>query len=66
MKTTRHKSIRRTPTVLVWKTIQNINMANTYANGQNVDEGEWHFLGSIEAYDDIFEALDLEPFAKKK
>ena len=42
------------------------NMANTYANGQNVDEGEWHFLGSIEANDDLFEALDLEPFAKKE
>jgi len=41
------------------------NMANTYANGQNVDEGEWYFLGSIEANDDLFEALDLEPFAKK-
>jgi len=39
------------------------NMANTYANGQNVDEGKWHFLGSIEANDDIFEVLDLEPFA---
>ena len=36
-----------------------------YANGQNVDEGEWHFLGFIEANDDLFEALDLEPFAKK-
>ncbi|KKL53995.1 hypothetical protein LCGC14_2269820 [marine sediment metagenome] len=34
-------------------------------NGQNVDEGEWHFLGSIEANDDLFEALDREPFAKK-
>ncbi len=41
------------------------NMANTYGSGQNVEEGEWHFLGSIEANDDIFEALDLESFAKK-
>ena len=41
------------------------NLANTYANGQNVDEGEWHFLGTIEAVDDIFGDLDLEPFAKK-
>ena len=41
------------------------NMANKYASGQNVDEGEWHFLGTIEAVDDIFEALDLAPFAKK-
>lgn len=40
-------------------------MANLYANGQNVEEGEWKFLGSIEANDDIFEAIDLEPFAKK-
>jgi len=41
------------------------NMASRYGSGQNVDEGEWHFLGTIEAVDDIFEALDLEPFAKK-
>lgn len=41
-------------------------MANTYANGQNVEEGEWHFSGTIEANDDLFEALDLEPFGKKK
>jgi len=41
------------------------NMANTYANGQNVEEGEWHFLGTIEYNDELFEALDLEPFAKK-
>jgi len=41
------------------------NMANTYGSGQNVDEGEWHFLGTIEAVDDVFEALGLKPFAKK-
>ena len=41
------------------------DMASRYATGQNIEEGEWHFLGSIEANDDIFEALDLEPFAKK-
>ena len=41
------------------------NMANTYSTGQNVDEGEWHFLCTIEAVDDVFEALDFEPFAKK-
>ncbi len=40
-------------------------MANTYANGQDVDEGEWHFLGTIEANDGLFEALDLKPFARK-
>ncbi|MFX1597025.1 MAG: 1,4-alpha-glucan branching protein domain-containing protein [Promethearchaeota archaeon] len=41
------------------------NMASRYASGQNVEEGEWHFLGTIEGVDDIFEAIDLEPFAKK-
>ena len=41
------------------------DMADRYGTGQNIDEGEWHFLGSIEANDDIFGDLDLEPFAKK-
>jgi len=41
------------------------NMASRYGTGQIIDEGEWHFLGTIEAVDDIFEDLDLEPFAKK-
>ena len=40
-------------------------MASRYGSGQNVEEGEWHFLGTIEAIDDIFDAIDLEPFAKK-
>lgn len=41
------------------------NMANTYANGQNVNEGEWHFVGMIEINDGLFETIDLEPFARK-
>ena len=41
------------------------DMASKYGSGENVDEGEWHFLGTIEANDGLFEALDLEPFAKK-
>jgi len=40
-------------------------MASKYGSGQNVEQGEWHFLGTIEANDGLFEALDLEPFAKK-
>ena len=39
------------------------DMATRYANGQNVDEGEWHFLGTIEVADDIFKDIDLDPFA---
>lgn len=41
------------------------NIVNTFGSGQYVDESEWHFLDTIEAVDDVFEALDLEPFAKK-
>ena len=40
-------------------------MASKYGSGAQVEEGEWHFLGSIEANDDLFSAIDLEPFAKK-
>jgi 1,4-alpha-glucan branching enzyme len=40
-------------------------MVKKYANGEYVDEGEWHFLGTIETADGLFEAIDLEPFAKK-
>jgi 1,4-alpha-glucan branching enzyme len=40
-------------------------MAEKYANGEYVEEGEWHFLGSLEANDGIFPDIDLEPFAKK-
>jgi len=40
------------------------NMANEYASGENVDEGEWHFLGTIEDADELFKEIDLEPFAK--
>ena len=41
------------------------NMASKYGSGQNVEEGEWHFLGILESNDGIFMDLDLEPFAKK-
>ncbi len=41
------------------------DMASRYGTGQNIDEGEWHFLGTIEETDDIFKELDLDPFAKK-
>ncbi len=40
-------------------------MAEKYANGEYVEEGEWHFLGSLEVNDGIFPDIDLEPFAKK-
>ena len=40
-------------------------MANTYTSGQNVEEGEWHFLGTLETVDELFKGIDLEPFAKK-
>ena len=41
------------------------NMANKYGSGQIVEEGDWHFLGSLEANDGLFKNIDLEPFAKK-
>ena len=41
------------------------DMASRYGTGQNINEGEWHFLGTIEAVDDLFKDIDLEPFAKK-
>ena len=41
------------------------DMAEKYSNGKYVEEGEWHFLGTLEHSDGLFEALDLEPFAKK-
>lgn len=41
------------------------DIANKYTNGKNIDESELNFLGIIESVDDIFEASDLEPFAKK-
>jgi 1,4-alpha-glucan branching enzyme len=37
-------------------------MAEKYANGEHVDEGEWHFLGSLEANDGIFPEIELTPF----
>lgn len=41
------------------------DMASKYSSGEQVDEGEWHFLGILEVNDGIFMDLDLEPFAKK-
>ncbi|MBN1800427.1 MAG: DUF1957 domain-containing protein [Candidatus Lokiarchaeota archaeon] len=41
------------------------DMAQKYGNGQYVDEGEWHFLGVLEANEGLFADIDLEPFAKK-
>jgi len=38
-------------------------MAQTYASGKNVEEGEWHFLGTLEFNDGIFQELELEPFS---
>jgi len=38
-------------------------MATNYATGINVEEGEWHFLGTLEANNGIFPEIDLEPFA---
>ena len=40
------------------------DMASKYGSGQHVDEGEWHFLGTLEANDGIFKDIDLNPFAK--
>jgi hypothetical protein len=38
-------------------------MAQIYASGKNVEEGEWHFLGTLEFNDGIFQELELEPFS---
>ncbi|MFX1495568.1 MAG: 1,4-alpha-glucan branching protein domain-containing protein, partial [Promethearchaeota archaeon] len=40
------------------------DMASKYGSHQYVDEGEWHFLGTLEVNDGIFKDIDLEPFAK--
>ncbi len=40
------------------------DMASKYGSGQHVDEGEWHFLGTLEVNDGIFKDIDLNPFAK--
>jgi len=37
-------------------------MAERYGSGDHVDEGEWHFLGTLEANDGIFPEIDLTPF----
>ena len=37
-------------------------MAMRYGNGEFIEEGEWHFLGTLEANDGIFMDIDLKPF----
>jgi len=37
-------------------------MAEKYGSGDLVDEGEWHFLGTLEANDGLFPEIDLRPF----
>lgn len=37
-------------------------MAEKYGSGGLVDEGEWHFLGTLEANDGLFPEIDLTPF----
>ncbi len=41
------------------------NMALKYANGEYVDEGEWHYLRKLEQADGLFEDIDIKAFAKK-
>ncbi|MHA1149843.1 MAG: 1,4-alpha-glucan branching protein domain-containing protein [Promethearchaeota archaeon] len=38
------------------------NMADKYGKGEQVDEGEWHYLGLLEKTDGIFENIDLTAF----
>jgi 1,4-alpha-glucan branching enzyme len=40
------------------------NMANNYGSGKTIEEGEWHFLGTLEEADAIFKDIDLKPFLK--
>jgi 1,4-alpha-glucan branching enzyme len=40
------------------------DMAEKYARGEKVDQGEWTFLGDCEAKNKIFEEIKLEWFAK--
>ncbi len=37
-------------------------MAERYGSGEHVDEGEWHFLGTLEANDGLFPEIDLTSF----
>jgi len=37
-------------------------MAERYGSGEQVDEGEWHFLGTLEVNDGLFPEIDLTPF----
>lgn len=40
------------------------DMASRYGTGKNVEEGEWHFLGTLESNDGLFMDIDLSPFSK--
>ena len=40
-------------------------MASRYANGEYIDEGEWHFLGKLEFEDGIFQDIDIKAFMKE-
>ncbi len=37
-------------------------MAERYGSGEDIDEEEWHFLGTLETNDNIFPEIDLTPF----
>lgn len=39
-------------------------MAQKYGSGENIEEGEWTFLGTLEQEDGLFKEIDLAPFAK--
>ncbi|MCP4761819.1 MAG: DUF1957 domain-containing protein [archaeon] len=40
-------------------------MATNFINGNNIQEGDWTYLGTLEQNDSIFSDIDLEPFTKK-
>lgn len=40
-------------------------IAEAYGSGQQINEGEWHFLGTLEENDGIFKNIDLTPFIPK-
>ena len=39
-------------------------MANAFINKEDLSEGDWTYLGTIEANDGLFEEIDLESFIK--
>jgi 1,4-alpha-glucan branching enzyme len=41
------------------------NMAKTYANRENVDQGDWTYLGQLEGEDRIFKDIDLSYWRSK-